>query len=139
MADRDDEGEGAGGARQLLRLRWSVPRADASVVKWLEAQYNVSQSLRILIRESIQREGYVDLACRPVEQLPRRGRPPGTGEDPSSAARARDDRPGPDGEEPDEGAAQAPQAPEGADDAGVGEDDPHGQFSIDQIMASTRR
>lgn len=62
---------------ELRRLRWSVPHADISTNEWLDKQYDISQSLRILIRESIQREGYIDVANKPVEQLPRRGRPPG--------------------------------------------------------------
>jgi hypothetical protein len=40
------------------------------------AQYDISRSLQLLIRESIQRDGYIDVVNRPVEQLPRRGRPP---------------------------------------------------------------
>ncbi|ERI36478.1 hypothetical protein M707_16390 [Arthrobacter sp. AK-YN10] len=59
------------------RLRWSVPRADESTNRWLDEQYDISRSLQLLIRESIQRDGYIDVVNRPVEQLPRRGRPPG--------------------------------------------------------------
>lgn len=58
------------------RLRWSVPAADTSTNQWLDAQENISRSLQVLIRETIQRDGYVDIVNRPVEQLPRRGRPP---------------------------------------------------------------
>lgn len=58
------------------RLRWSVPRADESANRWLDEQYDISRSLQLLIRESIQRDGYIDVVNRPVEQLPRRGRPP---------------------------------------------------------------
>ncbi|MCJ0875673.1 hypothetical protein [Streptomyces sp. AP-93] len=58
------------------KVRWTVPAADSSVIEWLDQQENVSQSLRQLIRESIQRDGYVDVYYKPVEQLPRRGRPP---------------------------------------------------------------
>ncbi|MDO0916558.1 hypothetical protein QQM39_38780 [Streptomyces sp. DT2A-34] len=53
-----------------------MPAADTSVIEWLDQQENISQSLRLLIRESIQRDGYVDVYYKPVEQLPRRGRPP---------------------------------------------------------------
>lgn len=60
----------------LRRLRWSVPRADESTNRWLDLQYDISRSLQLLIRESIQRDGYIDVVNRPVEQLPRRGRPP---------------------------------------------------------------
>jgi len=58
------------------RLRWSVPRADESTNRWLDEQHDISRSLQLLIRESIQRDGYIDVVNRPVEQLPRRGRPP---------------------------------------------------------------
>lgn len=58
------------------RMRWSVPAADVSTNRWLDAQDDVSASLKELIRESIRRDGYVDAANAPVEQLPRRGRPP---------------------------------------------------------------
>lgn len=68
------------------RLRWSVPTADTSTNEWLDLQYNISQSLQLLIRESIQRDGYIDVVNRPVEQLPRRGRPPVGAEDQSSTA-----------------------------------------------------
>ena len=58
------------------KVRWTVPAADTSVIEWLDQQDNISQSLRLLIRESIQRDGYIDVYYKPVEQLPRRGRPP---------------------------------------------------------------
>lgn len=52
------------------RVRWSVPLADVSVNRWLDLQDSISDSVRQLIRESIQREGYVDVANKPVDQLP---------------------------------------------------------------------
>jgi hypothetical protein len=58
------------------RLRWSVPRVDVSTNQWLDMQNDISHSLQLLIRESIQRDGYIDVVNRPIEQLPRRGRPP---------------------------------------------------------------
>lgn len=58
------------------RLRWSVPAADVSSNRWLDEQENISRSLQLLIRESIQRDGYIDVVNRPIDQLPRRGRPP---------------------------------------------------------------
>jgi hypothetical protein len=64
------------------RLRWSVPRADESTNRWLDEQYDISRSLQLLIRESIQRDGYIDVVNRPVEQLPWRGRPPQGEQDP---------------------------------------------------------
>ncbi|MFD9602012.1 hypothetical protein ACFVRD_32980 [Streptomyces sp. NPDC057908] len=58
------------------KVRWTVPAVDTSVIEWLDEQENISQSLRLLIRESIQRDGYIDVVYKPVDQLPRRGRPP---------------------------------------------------------------
>lgn len=58
------------------KVRWTVPAADTSVIEWLNEQADISQSLRQLIRESIQRDGYIDVFYKPVEQLPCRGRPP---------------------------------------------------------------
>lgn len=58
------------------KVRWTVPAADTSVIEWLTEQADISQSIRLLIRESIQRDGYIDVFYKPVDQLPRRGRPP---------------------------------------------------------------
>ena len=58
------------------RFRVSVPDADESVLAWIGAQSNFSESVRALIRESIERNGYRDATCYPVQQQPRRGRPP---------------------------------------------------------------
>jgi hypothetical protein len=44
---------------------------------WLGLQDNHSLSVRMLIRESIERLGYVDVVNKPVDQLPKRGRPAG--------------------------------------------------------------
>ena len=62
------------------RFRVNVPPADEAVTQWMAAQYNHSLSLRILIREEIQRSGFVDAMNRPVAQLPKRGRPAGAEE-----------------------------------------------------------
>lgn len=72
-----------------VRMRLTVPAADVSVIEWLEQQDDVSGSVRALIRSSIERDGYTDVLNRPVEQLPRRGRPIG-----SSAGGSEDDEPG---------------------------------------------
>ncbi|MFG1857471.1 hypothetical protein ACGFJT_36940 [Actinomadura geliboluensis] len=53
-----------------------MPSADVSTNRWLDSQADISRSLKTLIRESIQRDGYIDVDNKPVEQLPRRGRPP---------------------------------------------------------------
>lgn len=58
---------------QPHRFRVSVPAADEAVVAWMELQDNPSLSVRMLIRESIERQGYIDIVNRPVSQLPTRG------------------------------------------------------------------
>ena len=58
------------------RFRVSVPETDESVLVWIGAQSDLSNSVRALIRESIERNGYRDATCYPVQQQPRRGRPP---------------------------------------------------------------
>ncbi|QNE18122.1 hypothetical protein F1D05_09760 [Kribbella qitaiheensis] len=57
------------------RLRWSVPAADVSVNEWLDIQENISSSLRLLIRQSIGREGYTDVVNKPVDHVPRHDQP----------------------------------------------------------------
>lgn len=57
------------------RYRLQVPAADESVQRWLAEQLNISSSLRQLIRDDIQRNGYTDVTCRAVEQGAKRGRP----------------------------------------------------------------
>lgn len=58
------------------RFRISVPEADESVLVWIGAQSDLSASVRSLIREAIERHGNRDATCYPVQQQPRRGRPP---------------------------------------------------------------
>lgn len=58
------------------RFRVSVPDADESVLEWIGAQSDLSASVRALIRGAIERNGYRDATCYPVQQQPRRGRPP---------------------------------------------------------------
>ena len=78
-----------------VRYRLSVPAADTTVNDWLAEQDNQSASIRAVIREFIERNGFIDPTCRPVSQLPRRGRPPGqTGYD----AEGEDRQGEPDGE-----------------------------------------
>lgn len=60
---------------QSRRFRVSVPDADESVLAWIGAQSDLSASVRSLIREAIERHGYRDATCYPVQQQPRRGRP----------------------------------------------------------------
>lgn len=61
---------------QSRRFRVSVPEADDSVLAWIGAQSDLSASVRSLIRDAIERHGYRDATCYPVQQQPRRGRPP---------------------------------------------------------------
>lgn len=61
---------------QSRRFRVSVPDADESVLAWIGAQSDLSASVRSLIRGAIERHGYRDATCYPVQQQPRRGRPP---------------------------------------------------------------
>lgn len=73
---------------QPHRYRVSVPGADKAVVEWMSLQDNASVSIRLLIRESIERIGYVDVMNRPVDQLPKRGRPRTPEEERDDAAAA---------------------------------------------------
>lgn len=68
------------------KLRWTVPAADVSTLAWLDAQHSVSRSLQLLIREAIQRDGYIDTLSKPVMQVaqafdaqPASAQPAGTG------------------------------------------------------------
>lgn len=57
-----------------LRYRLNVPPEDESVLQWLKEQKHPSISLRLLIKEDIQRNGFVDVTCRSVEPAVRRSR-----------------------------------------------------------------
>ena len=57
------------------RYRLSVPQEDTSTIRWLKAQHNPSISLRLIIRKAIEENGYTDVTCGEVKQLPKRGRP----------------------------------------------------------------
>lgn len=63
-------------SKQSKRYRISVPPKDVSVIAWMDEQFNLSESIRLLIKENIECNGLVDIACEPVKQLPKRGRPP---------------------------------------------------------------
>jgi hypothetical protein len=147
-------------AAEPRRLRWSVPAADVSVNQWLDVQESISSSLRLLIRESIEREGYIDVVNKPVEQLPRRGRPPqaetaeaGQSSTPQTqyvdspkpvtydGASSTDAEPSSPIEAPVDGATPEPTVMPAGHDA---EPEPAStpvrtQASIDEIMSATRR
>lgn len=72
---------------QPQRFRMSVPAADEAVLEWMNLQDNPSLSIRMLIRESIERLGYVDVVNRPVAKLPMRGRPAGPEEESTQTER----------------------------------------------------
>lgn len=65
-------------SRAVRRFNLTVPMADESVIAWLDMQENKSVSVRTIVRDYITRNGYTDPLCLPVEQGPRRGRPPGS-------------------------------------------------------------
>lgn len=73
---------------QSRRFRVSVPDADESVLAWIGAQSDLSASVRSLIRDAIERHGYRDATCYPVQQQPRRGRPPKQADEPEIAAQS---------------------------------------------------
>lgn len=66
-------------AEKYHRVRLAVPRDDVWVKRWIDEQQSPSVSIRALIRHYIETYGYGDMFSRPVEKLPRRGRPPGSG------------------------------------------------------------
>lgn len=57
------------------RYRLSVPKEDIPVMQWLDAQVNISVSLRTLIRDDIAKNGYTDATCRDVNIRKGAGRP----------------------------------------------------------------
>lgn len=137
------------GSSSPRRVRWSVPTADVSVNRWLDLQDSISDSVRLLIRESIQREGYVDVVNKPVGQLPRRGRPPGDANEqggrPSAEPDDADATSGPQeaADEPSGSATDVVGSEPAASNAPSSADDPpvvrRPQASIDEVMSSTRR
>lgn len=69
---------------EMKRVRVSVPANDAAVLAWLDAQVNVSASVRELIRREVRSSGVGDVFASdvPEEGAPKRkrrqGRPAGT-------------------------------------------------------------
>ena len=62
----------------MVRYRFSVPEKDVSVIRWVQNQSNVSQSIRDLIKNQIKRTGFEDVTCQEVHQLVPVGRPAGS-------------------------------------------------------------
>ncbi len=137
------------------RLRITVPASDTSVLRWLEVQESPSISLRMLVRAAIERDGYTDMLTRPVDQLPRRGRPAAE----TNTTRTNADSNGDFGAPPPSRSARDQGADAGAGEPRCGRrptkkqkgraasPDPQGrqepqaprQYSIDEIMSSTRQ
>ena len=68
MAERKTDSE---------RFRFTVPAKDADALAWITEQSNLSMSLRMLIRQSIARDGIVDITCKPITPGVSPGRPKG--------------------------------------------------------------
>ena len=54
-----------------IRYRFSVPEQDTAVHEWIKNQLNMSMSLRMLIKDDINRNGYSDLTCRVNREIPK--------------------------------------------------------------------
>lgn len=50
----------------IKRYTFSVPVPDKSVLDWLDAQYNISQSLRIIIKDYAAKYGNTDITSLPM-------------------------------------------------------------------------
>ena len=72
----------ANDAPSTSRRRLNIPAGDVSTLEWIDAQENSSLSIRMLIHQQIERDGMIDVFMRPVKQLPRRGRPPSSEQEP---------------------------------------------------------
>lgn len=57
---------------ESVRVRFTVPQDDVSVLEWIESQHRLSESLRLLIKNDIIRNGCTDVTCRAVTQQTRR-------------------------------------------------------------------
>lgn len=62
-------------ATQRKYVKVGIPIADISVMRWLENQDNMSDSIRSLIRDDVERNGYSDVFCREVVPGAKKGRP----------------------------------------------------------------
>lgn len=57
------------------RFRFTVPGKDVETLAWINEQSNLSYSLRSLIRQSVARDGIVDITCKPITPGVSPGRP----------------------------------------------------------------
>lgn len=60
---------------QRKYVKVGVPLADTAVLEWMAAQDNMSDSIRQLIRQDIEKNGYGDIFCREILPGAKRGRP----------------------------------------------------------------
>ena len=60
---------------QRKYVKVGVPLADTAVLEWMAAQDNMSDSIRQLIRQDIEKNGYGDIFCREIVPGAKRGRP----------------------------------------------------------------
>lgn len=147
---------------QRKSVRWSVNLADVSILQWLEAQANVSMSLRTLVLNQIRREGYVDVAFGLIEPAnhdttPRPQTTPQVSSKKSKRRRSTSDKtsagvsktpsepvptpPAPPVPESENTSAQPePKQPESKPKQSSASDTAQPrQMSVDEIMAATRR
>lgn len=64
-----------------LRPRLSIPPNDTQLIEWIKLQSNFSNSVRKLIKESIAKDGMIDVDCKPVSPGVWPGRPRRTAEE----------------------------------------------------------
>ena len=57
------------------RPRLAIPESDEQVIEWMQTQSDLSNSIRRLVRDSIRRQGMVDIDCLPVTPGVHPGRP----------------------------------------------------------------
>lgn len=59
---------GVNAADNLLHYRISVPKDDQTVAEWMDRQYNISMSIRQLVRAFVREHGQVDITCISVDK-----------------------------------------------------------------------
>jgi hypothetical protein len=54
---------------KALQMRFSVPSEDVIVTQWIKKQYNLSGSIRALIKDVAKQHGYIDYTCIDSEEV----------------------------------------------------------------------
>ncbi|MDQ4489433.1 hypothetical protein RBS60_04370 [Sinomonas sp. ASV486] len=116
----------------------SVPAADEAVVAWMELQDNPSLSVRMLIRESIERLGYIDVVNRPVAQLPGGVRSGGSSPEDTAGSPARGSAAAQPRKAPDQRPWPAQEAEPARESRSEPEPPSAGPMDINDIFAMTR-